>query len=36
MDMLYETRRVPLAENMELISGNVNQNLKEALPAKQD
>ena len=35
-DMLYETRRVPLAENMELISGNVNQNLKEALPAKQD
>ena len=34
-DMLYEDRKVFLAENMELISGNIsNGNLKEALPAK--
>lgn len=33
-DMLYENRKAILAENMEFISGNVDQNLKEAIPAK--
>ena len=37
-DMLYEYeyRKVFSTENIELISGKANQNLKEALPAKQD
>ena len=34
--MLHENREVFSVENIELVSGNVNQNLKEALPAKQD
>lgn len=34
-DMLYEDRKVFLAENMKFISGNMsNENLKEAVPAK--
>lgn len=33
-DMLYENRKVLLVENIKLISGNVDQNLKEAIPAK--
>lgn len=33
-DMLYETRKVPVAENIKFISGNVNQNLRQAIPAK--
>ena len=32
--MLYENRKVFSSENIVLVSGNVKQNLKEALPAK--
>lgn len=33
-DMLYEKRTVFSAENIELVSGNISENSKEALPVK--
>ena len=32
--MLYEKRTVFSAENIELVSGNISENSKEALPVK--